>query len=88
MATATTIKRPDDRNELRTTWRGWPLERILFGLAGVMTGLSAVLAALLSSWFLLLTAFVAVNLLLFAALGACGASLVLRRLGVRGVCDR
>ena len=89
MATATTIKRPEAGDgSLRTAWRGWPLERILFGLAGTMTGLSAVLAATVSPWFLLLTGFVALNLLLFAGTGACGASLVLRHLGVRGGCDR
>jgi len=89
MATAATINSLNShRNGLRTAWRGWPLERILFALAGAMTGLSAVLAALVSPWFLLLTGFVALNLLLFAATGACGASLVLRRLGVRGGCDR
>jgi hypothetical protein len=38
-----------------------------------------VLAAALSPWFLLLTAFVGVNLLAFATLGACGASLILTR---------
>ena len=39
----------------------WPLERVLFALAGTMTLLSAALAALVSPWFLLLTAFVGVN---------------------------
>ncbi|MFN8215894.1 MAG: DUF2892 domain-containing protein [Solirubrobacterales bacterium] len=55
----------------------WPLERILFLLAGTMTGLSALLAALVSPWFLLLTGFVAVNQLLFASIRHCGASLIL-----------
>lgn len=64
----------------RARWvRGWTLERVLFALAGTMTGLSALLAAVVSPWFLLLTAFVAVNQLLFALVGDCGASLVLRR---------
>lgn len=64
----------------RARWvRGWTLERVLFALAGTMTGLSAVLAAAVSPWFLLLTGFVAVNQLLFAIAGDCGASLVLRR---------
>jgi len=31
----------------------WPLERVLFALAGTMTLLSAALAALVSPWFLL-----------------------------------
>lgn len=59
--------------------RRWPLERVLFGLAGTMTGLSAVLAAAVSPWFLLLTGFVAVNQLAFASIGHCGASLILER---------
>ena len=41
--------------------RRWPIERILFALAGTMTLLSVLLAVTVSSWFLLLTAFVAVN---------------------------
>ena len=58
----------------------WPLERALFALAGTVTLISALLAATASPWFLLLTAFVGVNQLLFVALGACPASLVLSRL--------
>ena len=59
--------------------RGWPLERVLFALAGTVTLVSALLVALLSPWFLLLTAFVGVNQWLFVAFGACPASLVLQR---------
>ena len=59
---------------------GWPLERVLFALAGTMTLLSALLAAVVSPWFLLLTAFVGVNQWLYVAVGACPASLILRRL--------
>ena len=66
----------------------WSLERILFLMAGTMTGLSAVLAALVSPWFLLLTGFVAANQLAYVAFGNCPSSLVLRRLGVRAGCDR
>ena len=62
----------------------WPLERVLFALAGTMTLLSALLAATVSPWFLLLTAFVGVNLWLGASIGACGGSLVLGRAGLRG----
>ena len=36
---------------------GWPLERVLFAIAGTVTLLSALLAAVVSPWFLLLTAF-------------------------------
>ena len=60
--------------------RGWPLERVLFLLAGSATLLSAALAAVISPWFLLLTAFVGVNQWLYVAVGACPASLLLTRL--------
>jgi hypothetical protein len=59
--------------------RRWPLERVLFALAGTMTLLSAALAALISPWFLMLTAFVGVNQWLYVLAGACPASLVLSR---------
>ena len=58
----------------------WPLERVLFALAGSMALISAALAALISPWFLLLTAFVGVNQWLYVLFGACPASLILRRL--------
>lgn len=78
----TTATRPEavssDSGRRRRPWRGWPLERILFVLAGTMTGLSALLSAVVSPWFLLLTGFVAVNQLLFASTGDCPASLILR----------
>jgi hypothetical protein len=67
--------------------RRWPLERVLFALAGSVTLTSALLAALVSPWFLLLTVFVGVNQWLFVAVGACPASLVLERgLGVERRC--
>ena len=62
----------------------WPLERVLFALAGSVTLLSALLAATVSPWFLLLTAFVGISQWLYVTVGACPASLVLgRALGVR-----
>ena len=66
--------------------RVWPLERVLFALAGTMTLLSALLAATVSPWFLLLTAFVGVNQWAFVLFGACPASLILTRLGFRSAC--
>ncbi len=69
--------------------RGWPLERVLFALAGTVTLLSALLAALFSPWFLLLTVFVGVNQWLYVTAGACPASLLLGRLfGLRAAADR
>ena len=58
----------------------WPLERVLFALAGTVTLLSALLAATVSPWFLLLTAFVGINQWLYVTVGACPASLVLGRI--------
>jgi hypothetical protein len=57
----------------------WPLERVLFALAGTVTLTSALLAATISPWFLLLTAFVGVNQWLYVTVGACPASIVLHR---------
>ena len=68
------------RTRCATTDPGWPLERILFALAGTVTLLSALLAALVSPWFLALTVFVGLNQWLFVLVGACPASLVLARL--------
>jgi fatty acid desaturase len=64
----------------------WPLERILFAMAGTVTLLSAVLAAFVSPWFLLLTAFVGINQWFFVTVHNCPASLVLRRFGRQPQC--
>ena len=65
---------------------GWPLERILFAMAGTVTLVSAALAAVVSPWFLILTSFVGVSQWLYALVGACPASLVIRRVfGARSV---
>jgi hypothetical protein len=57
----------------------WPLKRVLFALAGTVTLLSALLAATVSTWFLLLTVLVGVNQWLYVVVGGCPASIVLRR---------
>jgi hypothetical protein len=68
------------RFETSCEWRGgWPLERVLFGLAGTMTLLSVALAVLVSPWFLALTAFVGINQWLYVLAGACPASLLVER---------
>jgi hypothetical protein len=64
----------DHRSESR-----WPLERVLFALAGTMTLLSAGAGAFVSKWFLLLPVLVGVNQWLYVLVGACPASIVLRR---------
>jgi hypothetical protein len=57
----------------------WPLERVLFALAGTMALVAGALSAFVSKWFLLLAALVGVNQWLYVVFGACPASIVLRR---------
>ena len=64
----------------------WPLERVLFALAGTMTLLSALLAAVVSPWFLLLTVFVGINQWLYVLFGNGPASLILGRFGIERTC--
>jgi ABC-type transport system involved in cytochrome bd biosynthesis fused ATPase/permease subunit len=59
--------------------RPWPLERVLFALAGTMTLASVVLVLAVSPWFLALTAFVGLNQWLYVVAGACPASILLER---------
>lgn len=69
-----------------TSTTTWPLERVLFAMAGTMALVSAGLAAFVSPWFLLLTAFVGINQWLYVAFGACPASIVLKKFGVTPQC--
>jgi len=56
---------------------GWPTSRILFLLAGTVTLTSALLAATVSSWFLLLASAVGINQLMLVATGTCPASMLI-----------
>ena len=67
---------------------GWPLQRILFLLAGTFTVLGVGLGVLVSGWFLLIPALVGANQLLMVGAGWCPASLVLTRLGVTDLRDQ
>ncbi len=62
------------------------LDRAVFALAGTMTLISALLAALISPWWLLLTGFVGLNLLQSAITGYCPAATILHRFGVASGC--
>ena len=62
------------------------LDRAVLLLAGTMTLLSALLVTLVSPWWLLLTAFVGLNLLQSSITGFCPAAVVFRRLGVSTGC--
>ena len=69
--------------------RPWPLERLLFALAGSMTLLSVLGALLVSPWFLVLAVLVGVNQLLYVTADVCPASLVLERAtGIKRGCVR
>ena len=72
-----------------THWSGrWPLERVLFALAGSVTLLSVLLVLLVSPWFALLAAFVGVNQWLYVTAGACPASILMRgAFGLRSSSD-
>ena len=61
------------------TVRRWPLERILFVLAGSMTIVSAALSAAVSPWFLVLTAFAGVNQWLCVIGRSCPTSMLIKR---------
>ena len=71
--------RPADTSPSRNPSPRWPLERVLFALAGSVTLVSAGLAAVGSRWFLPLAALAGINQWLFVLFGACPASLILRR---------
>lgn len=62
------------------------LDRAVLCLAGTIILISVVLGVLVSSWWLLLTAFVGLNLLQSSMTGFCPAALLFRRLGVSGGC--
>ena len=66
-------------NNQPQTPSSWPMERVLFALAGTMTLVAAALGAFVSKWFLLLAVLVGVNQTLYVLVGACPASIVLRR---------
>ena len=62
------------------------LDRAVIALAGTIVVLGAALAALVSGWWLLLTAFVGLNLLQSSVTGFCPAAVLLARLGMRTGC--
>jgi hypothetical protein len=57
------------------------VDQAVFAFAGVMVLLSLALAYLVSPWWLLLTAFVGINLVQSAFTGFCPAAMVFKRMG-------
>lgn len=61
----------------------WYLERIIWLIAGIFAFGSALLAWLHSPYWLILTAFVGVNLIVFALTGFCLMANILYKLGAK-----
>ncbi|BCO35382.1 DUF2892 domain-containing protein [Mycobacterium heckeshornense] len=64
---------------------GWPLERVVNLLAGLMVVVSLALGRKHSARWRILTGVVGANLMFNAMIGWCPGSLLLHRLGVPGV---
>lgn len=62
------------------------IDRAVFALAGTLVLVSVALATLVSTWWLLLAAFVGFNLLQSSITGFCPAAVILRRFGVKSGC--
>lgn len=63
--------------------KGWYLERVIWLVAGLMTLLSLALSYLFSPYWLILTALVGVNLIVFSLTGFCVMANVLVKLGLK-----
>ena len=62
------------------------VDRAVLSLAGTIVLVSILLATLVSTWWLLLTAFVGLNLLQSSVTGFCPAASIFRRLGLSSGC--
>jgi hypothetical protein len=62
------------------------IDRAVFAFAGFMVLLSVVLAMVYSLYWLLLTAFVGINLLQSSITGFCPAAMILKKLGMPSGC--
>ena len=62
------------------------IDRAVLAFAGMMVLASVALVYFVSPWWLLLTAFVGLNLLQSSVTGFCPAAIVFRKLGLPGGC--
>jgi hypothetical protein len=62
------------------------IDRAVLAMAGTFILVSVLLAVIFSSWWLLLTAFVGLNLLQSSITGFCPAALAFRRAGMTSGC--
>jgi hypothetical protein len=61
----------------------WYLERVIFFMAGCMNALSLILVLVHSLYWLILTGFVSLNLLVFSLTGFCPSAAFLNKSGVK-----
>lgn len=62
------------------------VDRAVMAMAGLMILISVVLAYAVSPWWLLLTAFVGLNMLQAAFTGFCPAAMIFRKVGIKAGC--
>lgn len=62
------------------------IDRMVFAMAGCMTLFSAVLVWLFGPWWLLLTAFVGLNMIQASFTGFCPAAMIAKALGAKAGC--
>lgn len=62
------------------------IDRAVFAFAGIMILASLALGYWVSAWFLLLTAFVGLNMLQAAFTGFCPAAMIFKAVGVQSGC--
>ena len=62
------------------------IDRVVFAFAGTVILVSLLLGHWVSAWWLLLTAFVGLNLLQSAFTGFCPLAMILKKFGVRPGC--
>jgi hypothetical protein len=61
----------------------WYLERIIFLMAGILVLASSILAWVHSIYWLILTLFVGLNLVIFAVTGFCPSANILYKIGIK-----
>lgn len=67
----------------RLATENWYLERVIFLMAGTLTLIGTVLAWTYSMYWLILTALVGLNLLVFALTGFCPSASLMYKLGLK-----
>lgn len=65
----------------------WYLERVIWLVAGTLSLTSALLAWFHSPYWLILTGFVGINLIVFALTGFCTMANILHYFGVKSCCQ-